>query len=435
MGALRSSPLIAAAGALCLTAQAHAPFIITVPQHDRGRTLAAASSADISADGRFVAFESYAQLVPADTDSHCDIYVLNRTTGQVTLESGSISDGDVSHPRLSGDGRWLAYEADSLIQNKVTLRINIVVLDRSTGRTMTVRGVNGEPLNGSSYSPEISDDGRTLAFSSTATNLVAGGDVNGGLEDVYAMDLGSGIVRRVSVDGNGVQSSFGFSFSPAVSADGQVIAFVSSAPLNAAAARQAARGTHPNLRQVYVRDGADETTTLVSSAGDNWPDGASVRPAISSDGRFVAFASEASNLVRDDRNRTADIFVHDRRTRTTILVSRSADGGDANGRSMAPAISSDGRFVAFQSDASNLVCARRCPSSSEDINLLWDIFVWDRERKAIVRVSDDVLGGWIEPSIGPTMDAQGEVVAFASRHPIDASDRENDFDLFVRELH
>jgi Tol biopolymer transport system component len=421
-------------GALCLTAQANAPFI-TVPQHDRGRTLAGSSSADISADGRFVAFESYAQLVPADTDSHCDIYVLNRATGQVTLETGSITDGDVSHPRLSGDGRWLVYEADSLIQNKATLRINIVVVDRSTGRTMTVRGGNGEALNGSSYSPEISDDGRMIVFSSTATNVVAGGDANGGLEDVYAMDLVSGTVKRVSVDGNGVQSSLGFSFSPAISADGRVIAFVSSAPLNAAAARQAARGTHLNLRQVYVRDATDGTTTLVSGAADNWPDGPSARPAVSGDGRFVAFASEATNLVRDDRNRAADIFVHDRQTGTTTLVSRSAEGGAANGRSMAPAITFDGRFVAFQSDASNLVCARHCPSSSEDINLLWDIFLWDRERKAIVRVSDDLLGGWIEPSIGPALDAQGEVVAFASRHPIDSSDRENDFDLFVKELH
>jgi Tol biopolymer transport system component len=431
---LRPSHLFAAAGALCLTAQAHGPFV-TVPQHDRGRTLADSSTAGISADGRFVAFESYAQLVPADTDAHRDIYVLNRATGQVTLETASIIDGDASHPRLSGDGRWLVFEADSLIQNNVMLRINIVALDRSTGRMTTVRGVNGESLNGSNYSPEISDDGRLVVFSSTATNLVAAADANGGLEDVYAMDVASGAVTRVSVDGNGVQSSLGFSFSPSVSADGRLIAFVSSAPLNAAAARHASRGTHPSLRQVYVRDMTDGTTTLVSGAGDNWPDGASVRPAISGDGRFVAFGSDATNLVRDDRNRVADIFLHDRRAGTTTLISRSAEGGAANGRSMAPAISFDGRFIAFQSDASNLVCARRCSSSAEDINLLWDIFVWDRDRTAIVRVSDDLLGGWIEPSIGPALDAQGEVVAFASRHPIDSSDRENDFDLFVRELH
>ncbi len=434
MGGVRHCHLIVVAGALCLAPQANGPFV-TVPQHDRGRTLAGSSSADVSADGRFVAFESYAQLVPADTDNHRDIYVLNRTTGQVTLETGAISDGDTTHPRLSGDGRWLVFEADTMIQNNVTLRINIIAVDRSTGRSVVVRGVNGDGLDGSSYSPDISDDGRMIAFSSTATNLVAGRDANGGLEDVYAMDLTSGAVTRISVDGNGVQSSLGFSFSPAVSADGQVVAFASSAPLNAAAARQAARGTHSNLRQVYVRDLADGSTTLISGAGENWPDGASVRPAISGDGRFVAFASDATNLVRDDRNRAADIFLHDRRTGATALVSRSAEGGPANGRSLAPAVSFDGRFVAFQSDASNLVCARHCPSSSGDINLLWDVFVWDRERKAIVRVSDDLLGGWIEPSIGPSLDGQGDVVAFASRHPMDSSDRENDFDLFVRELH
>jgi hypothetical protein len=115
-------------------------------------------------------------------------------------------------------------------------------------------------------------------------------------------------------------------------------------------------------------------------------------------------------------------------------VSRGADGGPANGASAAPAISGDGRFVAFQSDASNLVCARNCPAALQDVNLLWDVFVYDRSSQRISRASVERTGGWMEPSIGPALSGSGDVLAFSSRHPIDVLDRANDFDLFVRAL-
>jgi Tol biopolymer transport system component len=155
---------------------------------------------------------------------------------------------------------------------------------------------------------------------------------------------------------------------------------------------------------------------------------------MSAGGRYVAFVSAATNLVAADRNGSPDVFIADLHAGMTELVSRSATSGTGNGPSGAPAVSSDGRFVAFQSEASDLVCGQRCAADDEDINLLPDVFVLDRQTRAIVRVSRDVTGGWMEPSGGPALDAAGTVVAFSSRRPIDPSDRSNDFDLFVRAM-
>jgi Tol biopolymer transport system component len=438
MVAIRLRAVLVAIVALASTSQPTRTFV-TVRQKDAGRSLAAISPIDISPDGRYVAFESYAQLVPADTDTHRDIYLLDRVDGRVTLESGMFeTQTDAAHPRISADARYLTFEAEVLGSRTDQLRIDIVVVDRLSGVVKIVRGPDGAIPNGSSHSPEISDDGRTVAFSSVATNLVEGVDANGSLEDVYTFDVASGVVRRISVDNAGKQLATGFSFAPSINADGRITAFTSSAPFTTASPHETVTASDARrfaLRQVYVRDENTATTTQVSVMDDgSWPDGASVRPSISGDGRYVAFSSEASRLVKDDGNRAPDIFVHDRKLGTTRLITRAPDGHAGNGRSIAPALSADGRFVAFQSDASNLVCAKRCLADDEDVNLLWDVFVWDRDENRIVRVSEDYLGGWMEPSIAPAIDGHGTVVAFTSRHPVDASDRGGDFDLFVREL-
>ena len=144
--------------------------------------------------------------------------------------------------------------------------------------------------------------------------------------------------------------------------------------------------------------------------------------------------SEASNLLNDDQNNAADVFLYDREADALTWVSRAPDGSSAGGESTNPDISGNGRFVAFQSDAANLACVKRCPEQAEDINLLWDTFLFDRTSGHIIRISEDELGGWMEASAGATLDSTGHVVAFSSRHPIDAADRGGDFDLFVRAL-
>jgi TolB protein len=112
-------------------------------------------------------------------------------------------------------------------------------------------------------------------------------------------------------------------------------------------------------------------------------------------------------------------------------VSRAPGGGDADGASAAPSISEDGRFVAFQSDAPNLVCDRRCTPADEDVNLLWDVFVFDTRSGTTTRRSADASGGWMEGSRGPSIDGAGGVLAFVSRHPIGETDRGDDYDMFV----
>jgi Tol biopolymer transport system component len=126
------------------------------------------------------------------------------------------------------------------------------------------------------------------------------------------------------------------------------------------------------------------------------------------------------------------VFLYERATGTITLVSRSVTGRPANGASVNPALSADGRFVAFQSDASDLTCAARCLADVEDINLLPDVFVLDRQIGTITRISTSATGGWMEESAAPALDALGGTVAFASKHPIDDEDVANDFDLFLR---
>ena len=155
-------------------------------------------------------------------------------------------------------------------------------------------------------------------------------------------------------------------------------------------------------------------------------------PAVSADGRFVAFASRATNLVARDRNKSFDVFLYDVKTGSVTLVSRAAGGGVANGASLSPAISADGRLVVFQSDASDMACARNCQPGTEDINLLPDVFVFNRITGQVSPVSVGRRGTWMEESATPAIDASGAVVVFASRHPISTGDVSNDFDLFVR---
>lgn len=436
----------------------------TLPQRDALRSPLDPPSASISADGRFVAFASRARLSPEDTNELRDVYVLDRGTGRVTLESaGRESEpwgSDAAAPRISGDGRFVAYEvAAPLSEDGVNshVRVDIAVRDRQMRTTRRVSvGIGGVTSDGWSRGPAVSSDGRYVAFASTATNLVPGDDANGHGEDVYLADLVTGAIRRVSLDARGDQPATGASLAPAVSRDGRYIAFSSTSRLRGAdedgrfgAARL--RGSDDMRRfgetgaslvsNVFVRDTVLETTTLVSAAdGGTAANGPSAYPAISADGRFVAFVSSATNLVRDDKNRAADVFLWDARTRPVRLLSRSARSrrlgsgraGAANAESGHPAISADGRFIVFQSLASDLICARRCGPPAEDINLLWDVFVVERDTHVVTRVSGDADGCWMEASSGASVDATGRTVVFSSLHPMDAGDENADHDLFLR---
>jgi Tol biopolymer transport system component len=404
--------------------------LVTVTQKAGNRAARSPRIVDVSANGQFIAFQSWARLVPADLDDEPDIYVFDRSTGRVTFESADAGiDTENAHPRISGDGRLVVFES-RLTSEEQRPRIDILLRDRDR---QTTRKLTGGIHQGNTYewsrAPDISDDGRFVAFSSVATTLVPGVDMNGALEDVYIVELATGAIARASVNSRGAQLSTGNSILPALTTDGSAVAFASTARLDDEPHATAA--ALPS-RQVYVRNLKTGTTTRVSRAArGGLPDGDSSLPTISGDGRFIAYVSEAANISSSDNNRGADVYLFDLDTNTTTLVSR-AESGVANGISSSAVISGDGRFVAYQSDAGNLVCGSRCSRAEEDINLVWDVFVWDRATGRTARVSEDELGGWMEWSTGPALDRAGEVIAFSSRHPTDTSDRLDDLDLFIR---
>jgi Tol biopolymer transport system component len=422
--------LVAAVTALPGMATPHgrAPDIIaTLPQREAASP-ATGASVSVSADGRHVAFVSHAKLVDADTNLVTDIYVVDMVTKRVTLETltpdGQATNGGSMSPRLDGSGRYLVFEsvATTLTDHQVVPGVQHVFLrDRVEGTTRLLSvDAHDRPANDSSYEPAISLDGGAVAFTSAATTLVTGEDRNGRGLDVYLARLPGGAIQRVSVTSAGEHVARGTSFTPSLSGNGRFVAFSSTAALTCERAGGCQRGKRagPDLMDVYIHDIQTGRTTRVSQPeGGDEPNGRSFHAAISADGRFVAFASDASNLVRGDRNGVADVFVADVEGRKLELVSRTPTGKPVDGRSDRPTISADGSRVAFQSRASDLVCASRCGKRDRDVNMVWDVFLHDRRSGQTVRLSADDGDEWMEPSGSPQLAASGNLLAFSSLHP------------------
>jgi Tol biopolymer transport system component len=310
----------------------------------------------ISADGRFVVFVSSASnLVAGDTNQLLDVFVRDRVaqvTTRVSVGPGGLQgNGDsFSHsPVISAHGRFVAFAsfASNLVAGDTNDTEDVFVRDRKLQVTRRESvGPGGLQANSVSLGPAISADGRFVAFWSYANNLV-GGDSNGRY-DVFVRDRRVQVTRRVSVGPGGRQGNYDSS-EPTISADGRFVAFESGA------SNLVAGDTNHRL-DVFVRDRKLQVTRRVSvGSGGQQANTASYFPAISADGRFVVFTSYASNLVVGDTNGTGDVFVRDRMARVTRRVSVGPGGQQANSRSFLAAISADGRFVAFASSASNLV--------------------------------------------------------------------------------
>jgi hypothetical protein len=319
--------------------------------------------------GDVVAFASLATNivppVPGDFNGGADVFVYDRpaqTTSVLTLvlEAGSGRGGGGAPdlpPSVSADGDLVAFTsaADDLVPN-----------DANETNDVFVRSPNGDPTelisvatagsqpghsgNGPSAGPAISGNGCVVAFYSDASNLVTG-DTNG-FRDVFARDRCTQASERVSVSSDGAQAnrpSQAAGFSVAISADGRFVAFASDAS-------NLDTGDDNNTTDIFVRDRAAGTTTRISKnqAGES-ANGPSQFPGISDDGRFVVFQSAASNLVDDDTNGKTDIFVVDTTNGSIDRVSLTSTGEQSNGDTNAPAISADGSTVVFQSEATNLV--------------------------------------------------------------------------------
>lgn len=285
----------------------------------------------------------------------------------------------------------------------------------TTRASVDPSGVEG---NNDSAWPTISADGRFVAFESKANNLVSG-DTNRKL-DVFVHDEVTGGIDRVSVDSYGTEGNRASS-TPSISGDGRYVAFQSNA------SNLVPSDTNSTI-DVFVHDrvtGITERASVDSSGAEG--NSSSIAARISSDGRFVAFVSYASNLVPGDTNSVTDIFVHDRTTAVTERVSVDASGAEGDGNCWSPSLSADGRFVAFESFSSNLVAG--------DTDGANDVFVRDRTLGLVERASVDSSGAEENGgSFSPSISANGQVVVFSSdASNLDAGDTNRMTDVFVHD--
>ena len=336
---------------------------------------------------------------------------------------GSEAGASSTTSALSADGRLVAFvsSASNLVPGDDNLQLDVFVHDRATGSTERVSvSSSGEQASGQSTTPALSDDGRFVAFASPAANLVAGDD--NGRFDVFVHDRATGTTERVSLAADGSQA-ISDSVSPAISADGRLVAFASAAPL-------VAEDTNDTF-DIYVHDREALTTTRVSvGPGGVESDNLSLAPRISADGTVVVFHSFASNLVAGDTNNVTDVFAHDLATGETTRMSVSSAGVQGGQQSIGASVSGNGRVVAFDSDASNLV--------SGDVNGRTDVFVHDRVTGVTERASVSSTGGegnnrsgFVDP---PALSADGRYVAFTSgASNLVANDTNNRVDVLLRD--
>lgn len=383
----------------------------------------------LSADGGLVAFDSLASsLVPDDTNGVSDVFVndlLRHKTTRISVDSSGAQGNNASYgPVMSADGRYVAFEsrATNLVPGDTNGTADIFVYERDTGTVSRASmGPGSSEADGASWRPSISADGRFIAFCSAASNIVAN-DTNGA-PDAFRVDRQACERVRVSANSDGHQSSGGCSRT-AMSLDGRFVAFQSGAT-------DLVDGDSNHQADVFRHDLETGETVLVSVNSDGGQangDSGSHGIGISEDGRLVAFDSDATNLVPDDNNNASDVFVRDVDGGRTERVSVGSDETEGTGGSGLGglALATSGRYIAFESRAPNLV--------QGDANDASDIFLHDREsgRTAIVTVAwDEASAG--DSSYAPAINRDGGAVAFASLAPdLILADRNRQPDVYIR---
>jgi len=408
-------------------------------------------AASLSADGRLVSFGSLAtNLVAGDQNGNWDIFLHDRATGetrQVTFSPPSNQDGRLGagDSFLSADGSFVSYAAragraapgDPLQCTSgggIRTVECILVLERSAGdlRPADFRP-DGQPGNGFSRWAALSGDGGLVAFWSHSSDLLAG-DSNG-VADVFVHDSATGITERASVSSLGVEGDAPSgdvgrvgADAVSVSTDGRYVVFASHAT-------NLVPGDANGRLDLFLRDRQTGLIEIVNRAADGGPADAEAasrsRQAISDDGSHVVFASAARDLVRPPTGGGMQVFVRDRIAGANELASVASDGSAGNGPSTLAAISADGRYVAFSSAASNLVAG--------DTNRQVDIFVRDRVAGRTVRASVATTGDQADDRSasqtweGLALSADGLTVAWSSHATnLVPGDTNGSHDIFVR---
>lgn len=399
----------------------------------------------MSSDGRYVVFESSgSNLVTADVGGHNQIYLRDRTNSTTTLVSaesdGTPGNGNSDGPSISADGRYVVFysEAVNLLPGPDGNSGNGDVFrkDLQTGDVVLVSASTGGTQGGSSSSPSqhaISDDGNLVVFQSGSTNLV-GSDTNG-VVDIFVKNLTTSDLVRVNVDDLGVEAN-SYSGTPSISGDGNYVVFESNATNLVLSDSNAAQDFfRKNLNTQSVK----LVNTDSSGTQANNQDYGSVT-GISNNGRYVVFASAATNLVASDNNGIADVFLKDMNTDATTRVSTDKNGNEAtcsdgtpgNCWSYSPAISSDGSLVTFTSGAKNLV-----PGDVNNITNNGQIFLKNITNGKVKLLTATANGAQALPNYSsseePSISADGLFVVFRSDATnLVANDTNDNWDAFVK---
>lgn len=394
--------------------------------------------AALSQDGLLCAFDSLANnLVPGDTNGFYDVFLKDRTTGNTELisvdSSGVQGNRDSFLPFMSPDGRFVIFSSlsNNLVSGDTNGHYDVFLRDRLNGTTerVSIRGA-GLQGNADSFGLGVSSDGNNIYFESYATNLVAN-DTNG-QGDVFVRNRVTAKTTRVSVDSAGNEGD-NYSWWGGMADDASAVCFYS-----------AATNLIPNdfngKVDIYLHDMNTGITSRVSAdPSGNDADGNSVLPRMSSDGRYVVYRSAATNLIPNDTNGFEDIYVFDRAAGVSDRVSIDSYGNESNDNSCdVPnppnadintygAISTDGQFVVFDSQATNLV--------DNDTNGVTDVFIHNRYTGLTQRISVDSTGAQSnDVALIGTISDDGSVAAFQSiATNLVPNDTNNDSDIFAHE--
>jgi Tol biopolymer transport system component len=366
----------------------------------------------ISGDGRFIAFvgsvgDTGNGLYLRDMSGGiAEVDVPNgRSEHGIEFSAGS--------PSISGSGRYLAFASEdpeissqdrdfSTTPAGDTFPVrDIFVYDRATGRVdlaSRANGAKGDGGNEDSNLPSISADGNYVAFQTEATDFL-----HGSYGGIFVRDLRRHTTTPVASLRLHPGGAFNGGFTPSISAHGRQVAFLTTAHFR-----------HGNALEVAVRDMKRGRTVYASRANGRSGLLATADcklPVISANGRYVAFAGKARNLSRIDRDDVEDVFLRDLKTNRTLLVSRGQGrrGAPGSGDSSSPAISADGRYVAFESYASNLGPADN--STIPDV-FVRDM---RSGRVYLASRADGAGAPANAPSANPAISADGRFVAFDSR--------------------
>lgn len=298
------------------------------------------------------------------------------------------------------EGRYIAYVSSAVFSGGSGKYRQIFWRDRNTGTTKLISAApTGEEGNGDCYAPAISGDGKSVAFESNATNLIT--DDKNGVKDIFIWHSVTNKIERVSV-GNDDKEANAASYEPSVSGDGNLIAFTSTA----GNISTTPKGESNN--NVFLRDMALNSTIMISIDPSSKKGGGGSNASIAYDGKRMAFYSQTSTLVSDDKNGLWDIFLWEEKNPQLKRISLTADGKERNqgeesvNRIVAPSISGNGRYIAFATTASNMV-----PGDDKNFQ---DVFIYDVQTNTTIIASTTADGkfGNADSPIG-----QGEKIAIS----------------------